>query len=81
MCFIYQYILLYITWILISPHLHFYLPSGLSPSGFHTKILYECILSPIRTTCSAHLIYSDYVYNIHIVMNINCLYGFLKLGY
>ena len=42
--------------IILSSHLRLGLPSGLFPSCFPTKTLYEPILSPIRATCPAHLI-------------------------
>jgi len=32
-------------------------PSGLFPSGFPAKIMYATLLSPIRATCPAHLLY------------------------
>jgi hypothetical protein len=37
--------------IILSSHLHIGLPSGLSPLGFPTKILYVFIISPMRPTC------------------------------
>jgi hypothetical protein len=35
------------------------LPSGLFPTGFPTNNLYAFLFSPIRATCSAHLILFD----------------------
>jgi hypothetical protein len=45
--------------LLLSTHLRLGLPSGLYPSGFPTNILYAFLVSPIRPTCSAHLILLD----------------------
>ena len=42
-----------------SSHLHLVRPIGLFYSGLHIKILYAPLLSPIRATCSAHLILLD----------------------
>ena len=48
-------------------HLNIFLPSMpgspkcLVPSDFPTKTLYTPLLSPIRATCSAHLIFLDFI--------------------
>ena len=42
--------------IILSLLLHLCLPSGLFPSGLHTKTLYTLLLSPIRATCPTYLI-------------------------
>jgi len=41
--------------LILSFHLRLGLPSDLFPSGFPTKPLYTPLLSPIRTTCLAHV--------------------------
>jgi len=42
--------------LILPTHLRLGLPSGLLPSGFPTKILYNSLSSPIRVICPAHLI-------------------------
>jgi hypothetical protein len=44
-----------------SSHLSFCHPSSHTPSGFPTKLLYTSLSSPIRATCSAHLILLDFI--------------------
>ena len=54
----------HISWrsiLLLSSHLRLGLPSGLFPSGFHTKTLYTPLPSPISTTWPAHLIILDFI--------------------
>jgi len=47
--------------IIILYNLRMRLPSGLFPLGFPIKILYEFLTSPVRATCSAHLIPLDLI--------------------
>ena len=47
--------------LILSSHLHLCLPNGLFHSSFPTKILYKCLLSPIRATCPAHTILLDFI--------------------
>ena len=47
--------------LIVSSHLRLELPSGLFPSDFPTKALYEPLPCPTHATCSAHLILLDLI--------------------
>ena len=47
--------------LILSSHLRLGLSNGLFPSDFPTKTLYTPLLSPIRATCLAHIIFHDLV--------------------
>ena len=47
--------------IILSFHLYLGLPNGLFLSGFPTITLYTLLLSPIRATCTTHLILLDFI--------------------
>jgi len=51
----------FISILTLSSNLYLSLPSGLFPSGFLTKILYEFFISAMHTTCLGHLIYLDLI--------------------
>jgi hypothetical protein len=46
---------------MLSVHLRLGLPSGFFSSGFPTSYLYTFLFSPIRATCTAHLILLDFI--------------------
>jgi hypothetical protein len=47
--------------LILSSHLPLGLPTGLFSSGFLIKILYACLITPIRATCPAHLFFLNLV--------------------
>ena len=47
--------------LILSYHLRLGLSSAFFHSGFPTKTLYKSLLSPIRTTSTAHLILPDFI--------------------
>ena len=47
--------------LILHTHLRLGLPSGLLPSGFPSKTLYDPLSSPIRVTWPAHLILLDFI--------------------
>ena len=47
--------------IILSSHLRLGYPSGLCPSNYPIKTPYTPLLSPIRATCSDHLILLDFI--------------------
>jgi hypothetical protein len=47
--------------LILKSHLLLGIPNGLFPSGFPTKTLYTFLPSPMRATCSAHLILLDLI--------------------
>jgi hypothetical protein len=46
---------------MLSIYLRLGLPSGLFRTGFPANNLYTFLFSPIRATCSAHLILVDFI--------------------
>jgi hypothetical protein len=47
--------------LILSSHLRLFLPSGLFPLGFATKVLYNFLSSPMPVACPAHLILVDLI--------------------
>ena len=47
--------------LILSTHLCLVLPSGLLPSGFHSKALYTPLSSSLHATCPAHLILLHFI--------------------
>jgi hypothetical protein len=45
----------------LSTHLHLGFPTDLFPSGVLVSIVYAIVFSPIRATCSPHLILLDLI--------------------
>jgi hypothetical protein len=62
--------------LMLCIHLRLGLPSGLFPPGFSTNNKYAFLFSPIRATCTAHLILLEF-----IILIIQKLYKYKKCPY
>jgi hypothetical protein len=50
-----------VTFLILALRLRLGLSSGLFPSCFHTKLLYECLIFPMRITCAVRVILLDFM--------------------
>ena len=55
------------TFLIVSSHLHLGVSSGIFPFGFPTNTIYAPLLSPVRSTCPAHLILPDLITQRYLV--------------